>query len=158
MEISERDAFLKICSFIKETLEWYEPDPSEREPDYTKRVLAPQLANFLRRTNSPFVLRADGKLRPQPVVFGGWSQYPDIAFNLGLERTVAVEVKFFSGPSDKSALLTAIGQALLYTAGGYETSLVILVARQTGITLADSDMAKISGLLASHGYGLFTLC
>lgn len=153
----EREALLKIFEFVENDLVWFEPDSLEKEPGYTARVLAPQFEYFLKKTRSPFVLRADGRLRPQPVVFKGWSNFPDLAFNVGIERTVAVEVKFFSGPADKGALTTAIGQAVLYASGGYKTSFVILVARQAGTTLSLSDVTKIGRTLKSLDLGIFTL-
>lgn len=146
-----------MSHFIREKLEWFEPEASEREPDYTARVLAPQLSYFLSRTNSPFILRSDGLLRPQPVIYSGWSNYPDIAFNLGSERTIAVEVKFFSGASDKNALTTALGQAILYASGGYQKAFVMLVSRQAGVTIEDKDLQRIQKTMHCFDCEVFTL-
>ncbi len=132
-------------------LEWLAPLPQETEPSYTFRVIYPQMRKLLSRTNPNLVLRADGHLRPQPVVLSNNSFYPDLAINDGLVRLAAVEVKFFTSANDRASLMTGLGQCLIYRAFGYRESVLLLVSKEMGQGLS---LPEVSTLQASFPDGL----
>lgn len=112
------------------SISWAEPHDGELEPAYTKRVIYPQVKKFVSYKAPEYAVRSDGHLRPQPITIGAQSFYPDLAVNLGPVRSLAIEVKFFSNISDRSSLMTGLGQILLYRSYGYLYSALFLVGRE----------------------------
>lgn len=101
------------------------------------------MRKLLSRTNPNLVLRADGHLRPQPVVLSQNSFYPDLAINDGLSRITAVEVKFYTSAGDRASLMTGLGQALIYRAFGYQESALLLVPKEKSRGLSPSELSLL---------------
>lgn len=138
----------KLFDYCKDALEsaaWLAPNPDEKEPEYTQRVLGPLLKEIVDSTNHQgLVVRYDGSLTPQPVLFGISNHFPDLAVNFYSERIGAVEVKYFDEFQSGQAYLTAFGQSVLYSSLGYAWSIVVLVAKNSNATISNTSIEKIN--------------
>lgn len=103
------------------------------------------------------VVKGDGPGQQScdPVVVGGRSYVPDISLiETGVERT-ALEVKFFDGEASK--LKEAVGQALIYLAGNYDTVRVLLVSTTGKSNLSEFDVTHLSNAVPGQEFGCYEL-
>lgn len=140
----------EITEYLATKLTWQKPLLDEKEPDFTARVILPQVENMVRKIKLPLALRSDGKLRPQPVFLGGQPFYPDLAINSWDARFYAVEVKFFSGLDDRNSLLKGLGQIMTYTSFGYQNALLLGITREGNGGLSRDDLDKLNNNLPSN--------
>ena len=144
--------------YLETDLVWYEPLPGEKEPEYTARVLAPQVENFMERLHHPSLhLRSDGSVRPLPVMFQGQAFYPDIAITDFNAREAAIEVKLLASSSFSDGMTKAIGQAVAYRSGGYSRSYVLLVSKDGSELFSQSGEKNLNEILGGMGIYLHVL-
>lgn len=139
-------------------LRWEPSLPKEREPQYSGRVLVPRL-RWLVSMEQDFsaVVKGDGigQQSCDPVFLGGKRYVPDISMlGSGGERT-AIEVKFFDGKA--SRLKEAMGQALIYLSGNYDTVRVLLVSITGQPNLSDTDMKTLNDAVPGARFGCHEL-
>jgi len=131
-----------------EEISWNEPLESEREPEYTSRVLAGPLLEYVQtRNHSSLILGFDGGNRPLPVVFDGQKFYPDLAIYDFGSREIAVEAKFLKQSSYSGQLTTAIGQAMIYRSFGYFAAVIVLISKEGRKVLAPATLTKLNAEL-----------
>lgn len=103
------------------------------------------------------VVKGDGPSQQScdPVILGGKRYVPDISLiQTGGERT-ALEVKFFDGRASK--LKEAMGQALIYLSGNYDSVRVLLVSATGKSNLSDSDILALNDAVPGARFGCFEL-
>lgn len=132
--------------FCATKLKWLPPELSEKEPDYTKRVIYPQFLEFVIMLNDKRVrLNADGALsRPLPIILGDQKFYPDLSVDFEGSRTISFETKFIAESGFSGNLATAIGQGLIYKASGYKSAHVLLVSSTGHPVLGVSDLEEVN--------------
>lgn len=149
-----------VSEFCDHQLKWSSVLPGEKEPEYTKRVLAPQFQEFIKEIGDRQVSwSCDGTSeRPHPVTIGfGQSFYPDIAIDIFGRRTIAFEVKFLGEHSYSGRLSTAVGQAVIYSSFGYRFSHALLVSETGARIHIASDLAHLNSTLARQGISFHVL-
>lgn len=119
----QRKLFEKLTESIK--LERFEPPrDSEREPDFTGRVLLPWLTIWVKGLNHPgLYVRGDGGPSVPPITWQGITIFPDLVIVDGPSKYVALEVKVISDVDPGGSLTKAVGQSVLYAKLGYENSI-----------------------------------
>jgi hypothetical protein len=147
-----------LTEFFSKELSWFEPLADEREPEYTARVLAPQVMEFIASLrHRSLQVRADGAQRPLPVLMHGQAFYPDIAIADIAEREVAIEVKLLSPESFSDGMTKAIGQAVTYRSGGYRRAHVVLVSKTGAALFSAAGCSNLNSILKSMGLALHLL-
>jgi hypothetical protein len=131
-------------------LEWRRPTPGESEPTYTGAELLPSVSDLMSNLDTPgLVVRADGGVPTRPVSLFGVEFYPDLEIAYFDARSLAVEVKFIRGADGTGSISKALGQALVYRAGGYPHVHVVLIdCRPKMAAMHAPDMYLPSGVVA----------
>ena len=126
-------------------LKWEKPLEGEREPQYSGRVIVPRL-HWLKSMESGFsaVIKGDGPGQQgcDPVFLGGRRFIPDISVIHQSGSRLAIEVKYFDGSAAK--LKEALGQAVIYLAGNYDSARVFLVSISGDPHFSRTDLARIN--------------
>lgn len=146
--------------FCRLDLVWEAPLKSEKEPEYTKRVLLPQFTSFVDSlSDQQLTLASDGSsARPGSVSVGfAQSFYPDLSISLHGDRTLAFEVKFIGEQSYSARLATAVGQALIYNSFGYRFSHALLISETGANSFIDGDLEVLNKNLNQAGVSLHLL-
>lgn len=147
MKLSELQSqkLFKLTQDIFLNVKWTTPLEGEREPEYTARILAPFFRTEVARLRHlGLVVRADGTITAQAVMFDTARHYPDMAVNYHFERVGAIEVKFIDEFLSGQAYLTALGQGLLYSSMGYKWSVVVLVGKTKGATVSQDTLDALN--------------
>lgn len=132
---------------------WRRPLAGESEPKFTGSVILPAVEGMLQSLRTPgLVLRGDGGNSPRPVSYFGVEFYPDLEIGFFDQRTLAVEVKFVRDVDPSGSISKALGQALIYQAGGFPVVHTVLIEcrhprRQSS---SDIDMTLPSGITLHH--------
>lgn len=143
-----------VSEFCDRELKWSTILPGEKEPEYTKRVLAPQFQLFVKEIGDRQVSwSSDGAAeRPHPVTIGfGQTFYPDLSIDIFGSRTIAFEVKFLGEQSYSGRLSTAVGQAVIYSSFGYKFSHALLISETGARSHVASDLSHLNLTLARQG-------
>ena len=134
-------------------LKWEKPLAGEREPQYSGRVLVPRL-QWLKSRESGFsaVIKGDGPGQQgcDPIFLGGKRFIPDISVLHQSGFRLAVEVKYFDGSSAK--LKEALGQAVIYLAGNYDSARVFLISVNGEAHFSDGDLARINSSIDGNRF------
>lgn len=137
---------------------WEEPLEAEKEPQYTARVLAPVIAEYVVGLgHKTLVMRHDGGDRPHPVSFDGQRFFPDLAIYDAGSRELAIEVKYLNHSSYSEQLKTAIGQGIIYRSFGYRCSIVILVTKRPHRVLSEKTLKELNSSLEPLRVGVAQL-
>lgn len=134
-------------------LKWEKPLTEEREPQYSGRVIVPKM-QWLKSMESGFsaVIKGDGPGQQacDPVFLGGKRFIPDISVIHQSGSRLAIEVKYFDGSSAK--LKEALGQAVIYLAGNYDSARVFLVSTNGEPHFGTADLARLNSSIAGNRF------
>jgi hypothetical protein len=126
-------------------MKWQAPTHGEREPNYSGRVLVPRLRHLLSlEPGLSAVVKGDGSSQQNcdPVWIAGRRLVPDITVDASGKGKMAFEVKLFSGKSH--ALKEALGQALLYLSGNYDSVRVVFVSTTGGTHFSSGELDRLN--------------
>lgn len=160
MPASHNSQTAVIDSWIENgRLKWEEPLKGEREPQYSGRVIVPRL-QWLKSMERDFsaVIKGDGPGQQgcDPVFLGGKKFIPDISVIGQSGSRLAIEVKYFDGSAAK--LKEALGQAVIYLAGNYDTARVLLVSQSGKASFNSSDLARINRSVEGNCFAVYEIC
>ena len=140
-------------------MKWEKPLKGEREPQYSGRVILPRL-QWLKSMENGFsaVIKGDGPgQQGSDAVFLGAKRFiPDISVIHESGSRLAIEVKYFDGSAAK--LKEALGQAVVYLAGNYDSARVLLVSMNGAPHFSRSDLARISSSIEGTRFAVHEIC
>jgi hypothetical protein len=129
------------------------PDVQETEFGFTSRALQPLIAEAVHDREITGLLHAgDGVAPVAPVSFLGKPFYPDITVAFHTQLLLACEVKFLKDRQRQNVLATALGQASLYRAAGYERAMLVLL--DVGRPSLRPDQVQMADALLHSAHGL----
>lgn len=97
------------------------------EKEFTAQYLFPWAQQITKELNKKgLYVRGDGGPSVQAVVWENITFFPDISIDFHANKTVAFEVKVIRDLDPSGSIAKAIGQALVYSIGGYRHSFTLL--------------------------------